>query len=183
MRYFLFSWRWALNCCRFLSLSVHGFWLFRPKPHSAPCSLWLIRPRLHALGLAMASPHGCGCQANRQLSFFWILQAQRLGHGYRSSHGGLAAKLDDERESFLALVSKTRTKLLKAFPLHEVPDRVENCRNVFLWMRQHLHGTGVAKCLQDLNSLGHFDDNQLDRLRCSPRPSHCHRVAAANARC
>lgn len=150
MRYFLFSWRWALNCCRFLSLSVHGFWLFGPKPHSAPCSLWLIRPRLHALGLAMASPHGCGCQANRQLSFFWILQAQRLGHGYRSSHGGLAAKLEDERESFLALVSKTRTKLLKAFPLHEVPDRVENCRNAFFWMRQHLHGTGVAKCLQDL---------------------------------
>ena len=51
---------------------------------------------------------------------------------------------------FLALVSKTRTKLLKAFPLHEVPDRVENCRNAFFWMRQHLHGTGVAKCLQDL---------------------------------
>ena len=97
------------------------------------------------------------------------------------SHGGLAAKLEDERESFLALVSKTRTKLLKAFPLHEVPDRVENCRNAFFWMRQHLHGTGVAKCLQDLNSLGHFDGNQLDRLR--PRPSHCHRVAAANARC
>ena len=66
------------------------------------------------------------------------------------SHGGLAAKLEDERESFLALVSKTRTKLLKAFPLHEVPDRVENCRNAFFWMRQHLHGTGVAKCLQDL---------------------------------
>ena len=151
-----------------------------PKPHSAPCSLWLIRPRLHALGLAMASPNGCGCQANGQLNFFWILHAQRLVTG---SHGGLAAKLEDERESFLALVSKTRTKLLKAFPLHEVPDRVENCRNAFFWMRQHLHGTGVAKCLQDLNSLGHFDDNQLDRLRCSPRPSHCHRVAAANARC
>ena len=66
------------------------------------------------------------------------------------SHGGLAAKLEDERESFLALVSKTRTKLLKAFPLHEVPDRVENCRNAFFWTRQHLHGTGVAKCLQDL---------------------------------
>ena len=33
------------------------------------------------------------------------------------------------------------------------------------------------------DSLGHFDDNQPDRLRCSPRPSHCHRVAAANARC
>ena len=66
------------------------------------------------------------------------------------SHGGLAAKLEDERESFLALVSKTRTKLLKAFPLHEVPDRVDNCRNAFFWMQQHLHGTGVAKCLQDL---------------------------------
>ena len=61
------------------------------------------------------------------------------------SHGGLAAKLEDERESFLALVSKTRTKLLKAFPLHEVPDRVGNCRNAFFW-----HGTGIAKCLQDL---------------------------------
>ena len=99
------------------------------------------------------------------------------------SHGGLAAKLEDECESFPALVSKTRTKLLKAFPLHEVPDRVENCRNAFFWMRQHLHGTGVAKCLQDLEiALDIFDGNQLDRLRCSPRPSHCHRVAAANAR-
>ena len=94
------------------------------------------------------------------------------------SHGGLAAKLEDERESFLALVSKTRTKLLKAFPLHEVPDRVENCRNAFFWMRQHLHGTFAGPG----DSLGHFDGNQLDRLRCSPRPSHCHRVAAANAR-
>ena len=59
-------------------------------------------------------------------------------------------KPEDERESFLALVSKTRTELLKAFPPHEVPDRVENCRNAFFWMWQHLHGTGVAKCLQDL---------------------------------
>ena len=59
-------------------------------------------------------------------------------------------KPEDERESFLALVSKTRTELLTAFPLHEVPDRVENCRNAFFWMWQHLHGTGVAKCLQDL---------------------------------
>ena len=87
MRYFLFSWRWALNCCSSCPCPRMAFGCSgqsMPKPHSAPCSLWLIRPRLHALGLAMASPHGCGCQANRQLSFFWILQAQRLGHGYQA---------------------------------------------------------------------------------------------------
>ena len=178
MRYFLFSWRWALNCCS-----------------SCPCPRMAFgcSGQSHIQCHAVFGWSGQGCMrwvwrwqvqmdaAVKQMDS-WISFGSCMPRGWvmvTGSHGGLAAKLEDERESFLALVSKTRTKLLKAFPLHEVP-KLQKCillnAAALAWHRRCQMFAGPG------DSLGHFDGNQLDRLRCSPRPSHCHRVAAANAR-
>ena len=177
MRYFLFSWRWALNCCS-----------------SCPCPRMAFgcSGQSHIQRHAVFGWSGQGC-----MRWVWRWQVQmdaavkqmdmdpacpEAGSWLQAAMGDWLQSLRMNVKVFSPLFPKLALNYWKHF-------RCMKCQTEWKIAEMRSFGCGstcmAPRCQMFAgpgDSLGHFDGNQLDRLRCSPRPSHCHRVAAANAR-